>query len=657
VGDAVTSWDFEQKRQCAEVVLDVMPPRNESIVEIRVMSDGSANISTIRCTASHPFWVPGRGWASVDPELGSEAAGVPTVALLPGDRLLTRSGGAAVVAGIVVLDDVEEVYNFHVNRTNNYFAAGVLAHNKGGSSCFTAGTPITLADGSSKDVARVQVGDAVTSWDFEQKRQCAEVVLDVMPPRNESIVEIRVMSDGSANISTIRCTASHPFWVPGRGWASVDPELGSEAAGVPTVALLPGDRLLTRSGGAAVVAGIVVLDDVEEVYNFHVNRTNNYFAAGVLAHNKGSCTKVTVQYTCYDLFARLTYVTPGSTSASCEVVRRDVVEADAAEVLPGTYIDCWRRDLEGVDYDCDLLVPWTWPDSAQLEPSLWGGIACFLFSLLGVAGFIYCLVERAQDRQCFVDQMEEFVRQSVCPTEAELLFSPPSGSWSGEFVEKGLTLTATYTLRFDNLKISGHGRDRDGKYKISKGMYSPDKRRYAWLETHKGGLVACCLAELTPQANSTPALVGRFCSNKNISGTLSIHPVGAVVPMPAWQPSRDKVTAFTAPPPARFDYGVSDGVGGGPLPSAPAVAIAFDSTATNSADLPQFDSAFDSTATNSADLPQFDSAADKQFATDSTATNTDRAADKQFAGAADPPSKPTQCHLPGSADDRPDIGL
>jgi hypothetical protein len=55
------------------------------------------------------------------------------------------------------------LYNFHISNDNSYIADTYIVHNKGGGGggCFLADTLITMADGSTKEVQKVDLGDNV----------------------------------------------------------------------------------------------------------------------------------------------------------------------------------------------------------------------------------------------------------------------------------------------------------------------------------------------------------------------------------------------------------------------------------------------------------------------------------------------------------------
>ena len=74
------------------------------------------------------------------------------------------------------MDDVEDNHNF--------FANGVLAHNRGGPpsgyyysggfTCFSENVVVTLPNGDLKKINEIEVGDIVQGWDGEQTTEQAQ---------------------------------------------------------------------------------------------------------------------------------------------------------------------------------------------------------------------------------------------------------------------------------------------------------------------------------------------------------------------------------------------------------------------------------------------------------------------------------------------------
>ena len=115
-------------------------------------------------TSEHPFMTE-EGWKSIKPEKTKERDGIELYNQLKGelkvgDKLVTDND-------IVEIKDIKSkeinnpdmpLYNFNVSNDSSYIADDYVVHNKG---CFIKGTLVTMADGSTKPVEQVDLGDEV----------------------------------------------------------------------------------------------------------------------------------------------------------------------------------------------------------------------------------------------------------------------------------------------------------------------------------------------------------------------------------------------------------------------------------------------------------------------------------------------------------------
>ena len=126
-------------------------------------------------TSEHPFMTE-EGWKSIKPEKTKERDGVELYNQLKGelkvgDKLVTDNG-------LIEITDIKSkemnspempLYNFNISNDNSYIADNYIVHNKGrsgggggytgGGWCFDPSTPIQMADGSTKEIKNIQLGD------------------------------------------------------------------------------------------------------------------------------------------------------------------------------------------------------------------------------------------------------------------------------------------------------------------------------------------------------------------------------------------------------------------------------------------------------------------------------------------------------------------
>jgi RHS repeat-associated protein len=153
------------------------------------------------------------------------------------------------------------------------FVKGRPTTARNGCSSFSASTPVLLADGSTKPIAAIQVGDVVLATNPETGETSAETVTAAWV-HDDILVDLLV---GSTALST---TEDHVFW-------NATDQQWQEAH-----AFDPGDTLLTPTGEAVTVAGLAwATTRLAPAYNLTVDDLHTYYViAGdtpVLVHNDG----------------------------------------------------------------------------------------------------------------------------------------------------------------------------------------------------------------------------------------------------------------------------------------------------------------------------------------------------------------------------------
>jgi hypothetical protein len=151
---------------------------------------------------------------------------------------------------------------------------GLLEACKKGDS-FTPDTRVLLADGRTKRIAAVRVGDEVLATDPRTGRTGPEKVTDLHRNLDREFADVTVTeADGSR--ARIRTTADHPIWnATDRRW--------NDAADLDS-----GDALLARRG-SATVAGVREYRGARYMHNLTVANVHTYYVLAdrtpVLVHN------------------------------------------------------------------------------------------------------------------------------------------------------------------------------------------------------------------------------------------------------------------------------------------------------------------------------------------------------------------------------------
>ncbi|MER5209266.1 polymorphic toxin-type HINT domain-containing protein [Streptomyces sp. NPDC002838] len=144
--------------------------------------------------------------------------------------------------------------------------------------CFLAGTDVLMADGSTKDIEDVEVGDKVQATDPETgETGPREVTRLIVTKDDKHFNELSIATEDG--IEKLTATHEHPFWSPtARDWV--------EAAD-----LKPGMTLLTDDGDTVIVTANTAYTQHATTYNLTVSDLHTYYVlAGetpVLVHNSG----------------------------------------------------------------------------------------------------------------------------------------------------------------------------------------------------------------------------------------------------------------------------------------------------------------------------------------------------------------------------------
>jgi RHS repeat-associated protein len=213
-------------------------------------------------------------------------------------RLLPPEDAHAVLdvcgtSGIFVLSqicDVTNAFNYAVERDLPGAGVSLLGLIQGlgdiatgsrvagrtakGSCSFDGDTEVLMADGTTKPISEIEVGDQVLAVDPETGQRGARYVITVLP-HADSVLELAT-EDGS----TVTTTEDHPFYnATDRQWQRAD-------------RLDAGDVLHTASGAVVRVKGLQVSTQrVDTAYDLTVAGIHTYFvlirATPVLVHNCG----------------------------------------------------------------------------------------------------------------------------------------------------------------------------------------------------------------------------------------------------------------------------------------------------------------------------------------------------------------------------------
>ena len=269
-GEKVITFNHDSDTAEYKEVIELMFKEKENVVKYTF-----ENGSELTGTKDHPLYVVGKGYASFLPNQTLEDSGLKVEQIEVGDEVLHIDNYGVTISEI---QDVgfEDVYNLKkVKDNHNFYANDFLVHNRyGGPCCFIAGTEIKLANGDSKNIQDIIVGDEVIGWNNGEFTN--SIVSELKPT---------YLGDRSLyNINDLKITFTdeHPFLTKD-GWKSIVPDVGTEYG-----LLVVGDEI-NYNGEWITINEFKEIEGErynQPVYNFTVKDIHSYIADGIVVHNK-----------------------------------------------------------------------------------------------------------------------------------------------------------------------------------------------------------------------------------------------------------------------------------------------------------------------------------------------------------------------------------
>ena len=157
------------------------------------------------------------------------------------------------------------------------------------SDCFVKGTKVTMGDGTFIPIESLDIGDEVLSFNEETKTQENKLIIGKNDPLHDDLVKYVISDD-----ITLTSTEDHPYYVKDKGIASYLPsktnllyELGDDR---DAVQIEVGDILFHQDGRELEILDIEKIITPKlfpvQTYIIHVEDNNNFYAEGILVHNK-----------------------------------------------------------------------------------------------------------------------------------------------------------------------------------------------------------------------------------------------------------------------------------------------------------------------------------------------------------------------------------
>jgi hypothetical protein len=281
VGDRVLSFDFRKNETKSSSVLNIFSKKVNEVVKYKFES-GKELIATI----DHPIYVINKGWSSYSSSLSNRLYTLEEkVKQIEIGDVVKLYNDTQVLINVEVSEGEYTVYNLsEVKNYHNYYANDVLVHNRTIVTCFVSGTKITMEDGSEKNIEDISIDDVVLSYNEEKGIIEPKKVLSLNSPIHDDLVEY-TLSNGTKIISTF----DHPYYINGLQLASYKPDWTNERYNLPSevISIKVGDEVNLLNGSTTKIEIILELDrDERQTYIFTVEGNRNFYANGVLVHNK-----------------------------------------------------------------------------------------------------------------------------------------------------------------------------------------------------------------------------------------------------------------------------------------------------------------------------------------------------------------------------------
>jgi hypothetical protein len=233
--------------------------------------------TTAFCTAMGKL-----GWFGGDPEIDIlEVLGVRNyLECMKGNGCKAAATDAAIAAGTAAAGKILKVsaklFKQILKKGDSVAVDCLIA----GVHSFTAGTEVLMADGTTKSIEDVEVGDEVTVTDPKTGETSVRgVVGTIVTEDDKHFVDIS-MATGDG-VASLVATTTHPFW-------SI-----SEDRWVDAGELEPGMTIRSADGTAVPVIGTRDFTQRQRTYDLTIDGVHAYYVlAGdtpVLAHNNNGC--------------------------------------------------------------------------------------------------------------------------------------------------------------------------------------------------------------------------------------------------------------------------------------------------------------------------------------------------------------------------------
>jgi intein/homing endonuclease len=186
-------------------------------------------------------------------------------------QLINLTGGLINISSVVIeiLDGEYNTYIVDMETSDTYFLSNgelsvkIVTHN-----CFPAGTKITLADGTQKNIEDLTLTDKLLTFNEATGEKTEGAIGNIIKKKEHLLIRHKT-DDGNE----VKSTALHKFYVKDRGW-------------IPAQDIVLEDILINRDGNETIVVEKEnILGEVEVYHILDVKDNHTYYAENLLVHN------------------------------------------------------------------------------------------------------------------------------------------------------------------------------------------------------------------------------------------------------------------------------------------------------------------------------------------------------------------------------------
>jgi len=235
-------------------------------------------------SANHPFLTSEKGWANIE---GCDEGELVCNLLEIGDHVYSIQPNGSLteveVVNIIPIEGDYPTYNFVDMRYGTFIAEDFIVHNCGCEvECFMPGTPVSMADGTFKDIEKIEKEDMVKVYNPETKTvEIAPVEHDLFKTTHDDIHEIYF-----ENGIILKPGADHPFYTKEKGWASVN---GLDKMQIGAGKLEVGNHAYIHQPDGSLeeirVTNIIPVKGEYATYDLANMKYYTYLVADIVTHN------------------------------------------------------------------------------------------------------------------------------------------------------------------------------------------------------------------------------------------------------------------------------------------------------------------------------------------------------------------------------------